>query len=87
MIRPGIWTFVCLFWAFGFSQDLPVPKVKVLSEEFIFEEAPFAQCHASTLIVMADGSVMAGVAPINSLFMGAMISYEPGQDQGPFGPQ
>lgn len=59
IMRPSIWTFVCLFWAFGFSQDLPVPKVKVLSEEFIFEEAPFAQCHASTLIGMGNGSVMA----------------------------
>jgi alpha-L-fucosidase len=59
MIRPSIWTFVCLFWAFGFSQNPLVPKVKVLSEAFIFEEAPFAQCHASTLVGMVDGSVMA----------------------------
>ncbi len=35
-----MWTFVCLFWAFGFSQDYAISKVNVLSEAFIFEEAP-----------------------------------------------
>ncbi|GGF22075.1 sialidase family protein [Echinicola rosea] len=32
--------------------------VKVIREGFIFDEAPFRECHASTLVELKDGSIM-----------------------------
>ncbi len=59
MNRFCIWIFLCFWGAWGFGQVRSMPKLKVLSEEFMFEEAPFAQCHASTLVELGNGSVMA----------------------------
>jgi predicted neuraminidase len=35
------------------------PRCEVTSSEFVLDKPPFKQCHASTLIEMADGSVFA----------------------------
>jgi len=42
-----------------FAQAQPKPEVQILTDEFIFGEAPFKQCHASTLCETADGSLLA----------------------------
>ncbi|AGA76790.1 putative neuraminidase (sialidase) [Echinicola vietnamensis DSM 17526] len=39
----------------SFGQD----QVKVITEEFVFDNAPFRECHASTLVGLKDGSIMA----------------------------
>ena len=42
------------------SHAIRIPKsVKIVSSEYIFENAPFKQCHASTIIELKDGSIMA----------------------------
>lgn len=42
------------------SQAIRIPKsCKIVTSEFIFENAPFKQCHASTIIELKDGSLMA----------------------------
>jgi predicted neuraminidase len=37
----------------------PVRKIPTVTSEFIFAEAPFAQCHASTIVELADGELLA----------------------------
>ena len=50
---------VCLFLLVFSSQAIRIPKsCKVQSSEFIFEKAPFAQCHASTILELKDGRLM-----------------------------
>lgn len=34
-------------------------KITVVANEMIFDNPPFKQCHASTLVEMADGRIMA----------------------------
>ncbi len=42
------------------SQAIRIPKsCKIITSEYIFEDAPFKQCHASTIIELKDGSMMA----------------------------
>jgi len=42
------------------SQAIRIPKSgKIITSEYIFEHAPFNQCHASTLVELKDGSLMA----------------------------
>ncbi len=42
------------------SQAIRIPKsCKIVTSEYIFEDAPFKQCHASTIIELKDGSMMA----------------------------
>lgn len=42
------------------SQGIRIPKsCKIVASEYIFEDAPFKQCHASTIIELKDGSLMA----------------------------
>lgn len=42
------------------SQAVRIPKsCKIVISEYIFENAPFKQCHASTIIELKDGSLMA----------------------------
>jgi predicted neuraminidase len=43
---------VCGAWAQG-------PKIKTEVSEFIFEKAPFEQCHASTILELPDGKLLA----------------------------
>jgi len=41
------------------SHAIRIPKsCKIVASEFIFENAPFKQCHASTIIELKDGSLM-----------------------------
>ncbi|WP_442846147.1 sialidase family protein [Leeuwenhoekiella sp. H156] len=35
------------------------PQVQIIADEFIFNEAPFKQCHASTLVETLDGEILA----------------------------
>lgn len=48
----------CSWSTLVLSQVQEIPKVKLLSAEFIYEKAPFDQCHASTLVALENGSVM-----------------------------
>ena len=57
--RFFLWLFVCFNGMLSYAQKRPIPTIKVLSENFVFEEAPFAQCHASTLVELENGSIMA----------------------------
>ena len=42
------------------SHAIRIPKSgKIVTSEYIFENAPFKQCHASTIIELKDGSMMA----------------------------
>ena len=42
------------------SQAIRIPKsCKIITSEYIFEDAPFKQCHASTIIELTDGSLKA----------------------------
>ena len=49
--------FLFGMWCHG--QQSSIPTIKVLSENFVFEKPPFAQCHASTLLELENGSIMA----------------------------
>ncbi len=53
------WICVCSWVTLSYCQERSVPTAKVLSNTFIFEKAPFAQCHASTLVELENGSIMA----------------------------
>lgn len=46
-------------WGKGSTQQLHDAGVKLLEEGFIYDEAPFPQCHSSTLVAMDNGSIMA----------------------------
>lgn len=58
--RMKIYT-VCLFVLLAVSvQAIRIPKkCKVVTNEYLFEKAPFKQCHASTILELNDGSLMA----------------------------
>ena len=43
----------------GFAQGNSSPSVEVVAEEFIFENPPFAACHASTIVEAAPGRWLA----------------------------
>ena len=53
-------TLVLLFSLFvGSSRTVRIPKsCKIVTNEYIFEKAPFKQCHASTIIELNDGSLL-----------------------------
>jgi alpha-L-fucosidase len=41
------------------SQAIRIPKsCKIVTNEYIFDHAPFDQCHASTIVELTDGSIM-----------------------------
>ncbi|MEH6659516.1 sialidase family protein [Leeuwenhoekiella marinoflava] len=40
-------------------QNTTLPKLKILENEFIYTEASFPQCHASTLVEAGDGNIVA----------------------------
>jgi len=42
------------------SQAIMIPKsCKIVTSEYIFEDAPFKQCHASTIVELKNGSLLA----------------------------
>jgi len=58
------WSFIILLCktSICLAQLVPqnsLPKVSIIKSEFIFEKAPFLQCHASTLIELENGKIMA----------------------------
>ena len=53
-----LFAFVAMLTITG--QAIRIPKsCKIVTSEYIFEDAPFKQCHASTIIERNDGSLMA----------------------------
>ena len=53
-----LFAFVAMLTITG--QAIRIPKsCKIVTSEYIFEDAPFKQCHASTIIELNDGSLMA----------------------------
>ncbi len=43
----------------GTNENPQMPKIPTLTSEFIFTQAPFEQCHASTLVELPDGDLLA----------------------------
>src|ERR1700733_7068581 len=54
--RAVIAALLMSFSAMGFATG---PKLRADVDEFIFEKAPFEQCHASTIVELADGDLLA----------------------------
>ena len=53
-----LFAFICMLTMT--SQAIRIPKsCKIVTNEYIFEDAPFKQCHASTIIELTDGSLKA----------------------------
>ena len=50
---------VLVLGVFTACQTSETPKLSIVQEGFIYEEAPFPQCHASTLVEAQDGSIIA----------------------------
>ena len=48
-----------LFYIGAFFQSEKVVEVKILRSEFVYESAPFPECHASTLVETNDGILAA----------------------------
>lgn len=59
MTKTIILVLLGLFPILLFSQAQEKPVFTILGEETIFSEAPFQQCHASTLIELEKGRIMA----------------------------
>jgi len=58
--------FFCLFCLIAFASESglaqsasSIPKVSLVSEEYVFENPPFPSCHASTILEVAPGRLMA----------------------------
>jgi alpha-L-fucosidase len=64
------------------AQAIRMPKkCKIVTNEYLFENAPFKQCHASTLLELKDGSLMAawfGGEYEGSKDVGIWISFKKG---------
>jgi len=53
-----LFAFICMLTMT--SQAIRIQKsCKIVTNEYIFEDAPFKQCHASTIIELTDGSLKA----------------------------
>ena len=53
--------FLYTLFVFGLISCKPtkMPEVEILEDEFIYTEAPFPQCHASTLVEAENGNIIA----------------------------
>jgi len=51
----------CHAWTTAASADPPAtfPRAPLVKSEFIFTQAPFGECHASTIVELRDGSLLA----------------------------
>jgi len=57
-----IYFYIILFIAYVISLDIKAqqtPSFTIVSKEEIFSDPPFAQCHASTIVELEKGSIMA----------------------------
>ncbi|WP_231426033.1 exo-alpha-sialidase [Pedobacter sp. Leaf250] len=52
-------TFVFIISFFLFSKIATAQKIEIIQSAYIFDKAPFAACHASSLVELKDGSIMA----------------------------
>jgi alpha-L-fucosidase len=52
-------TNVVLLFEAAAQSDQILPEVKILENELIFKEVPFKQCHASSLVELTNGDLMA----------------------------
>jgi predicted neuraminidase len=50
-------TAILLFSTFAWAGSAR-PKVNVVSSEFVFQSAPFKECHASTIVELSDGDLL-----------------------------
>jgi len=50
---------VVAFTQAGTRPNPPTPKIPTVTSEFVFTQAPFEQCHASTLVELPDGDLLA----------------------------
>lgn len=41
------------------KENMVMPEALLLKSEFIFTDAPFLQCHASTIVALDNGELMA----------------------------
>ncbi|MFC3971194.1 sialidase family protein [Maribacter confluentis] len=51
--------FSSIVYAQQNSQLPELPQIQLLTDEFIFEKAPFLQCHAPTIVALKNGKLMA----------------------------
>ena len=62
-VRAGLAAFLIIVGCAGCAvapvPRPPVKKISTVTSEFIFTESPFAQCHASTIVELADGELLA----------------------------
>ncbi|HZL91201.1 MAG TPA: sialidase family protein [Pirellulaceae bacterium] len=56
---PILLAVVALFMASGTAAEPPQPEPSKIGTEFIYENAPFPECHASTLAETKDGLIVA----------------------------
>jgi predicted neuraminidase len=54
----SLFIWLVIFGSLSDFQFLQHPKPKVIKAEFIFEEAPFKACHASTVVELEGGKIM-----------------------------
>lgn len=51
--------FICVFFVFGLQAKSEKWKNGILVDEFIYEKAPFPECHASTIAETPEGLIVA----------------------------
>ena len=58
-MRLKLLNFVVIFTAFTSSLLAQTPAVKLIKEGFIYETAPFPECHASSIVELGKDHLMA----------------------------
>jgi|694.fasta_scaffold00098_15 predicted neuraminidase len=51
-LLPAVWMFACVTSAWG-------QQAAIVSSQYIYEKAPFPECHASTLVMAPNGKLVA----------------------------